>query len=296
MKRLLVFLLAAILIIPLVFIAHNNFGAREVSAKDIDASYVKGVRWLVENKQSIMQQHNPPLWWMLARAIDLTGDPQLTAIVAEYRRKNYQRYARSPWRYLIYDAHSTIDGFQILTSDLVDYNKHFIYGYSCNADMQNSDVIMRQNKADFCMKNYPISPACMTHQMMALRFMQRENCGDPAMVSETVEVLSDYIRYQLIVDFRVVDVYLQRVLMLVDSGNLEKINHRWIYRVANAQLADGGWSGFQPLIPLGSDKAIGFSQRIASIGTAKSSFHATAQGVLLMAMLKNTPAFEYTTH
>lgn len=292
MKKLIVILLTAIVIIPLAFVIHNNIGAQDLSSEEIDASYANGVRWIVDNKQAIMQQHNPPLWWMLARAIDITGDPQLLAIVVEYRRKNYQRYAQSPWRYLIYDTQAKVNGFQILTSELVDYNKHFIYGYSCNAEMENSDVIMRQNKTDFCIKHYPISPACMTHQMMGLRFMQRENCGDPAVVSKNIAVLSDYIRYQLMVDFRVVDVYLQRVLMLLDSGNRKKINKRWIYRAVKAQLANGGWSGFQPLIPIGSNKAIGFSQRIASIGSAKSNFHATAQGVLLMAMLKNVSTSE----
>lgn len=176
---------------------------------------------------------------------------------------------------------------EVALFSLPDYNLHFIYGFSCNSDFGKLDIIKRQNQTDFCWKNHPISPACLTHQMMAFRFMQRTSCNEVKNLSEKMETISEYIRVQSIFDFRVVDVYIQRVLMQLDSGNNSKINNRWIKRIIEHQRDDGGWGDFQPLINIYGNKYIGYSSKGFSIATPKSSFHATAQGVWLMALLLN---------
>lgn len=101
---------------------------------------------------------------------------------------------------------------------------------------------------------------------------------------------------------------LQRVLKkLVDSGARDRVKPvwakpAWLRRVLDAQTADGGRSGMQPLLPLGDGGGwastsgdgraphlfIGFNQRGA--GEPCANFHTTAQGVLLLSLLLHAPA------
>lgn len=74
---------------------------------------------------------------------------------------------------------------------------------------------------------------------------------------------------QLTWDVRVVDVYLQRVLMLVDSGARSRVKPVWLSRVLKAQSKDGGWSAFQALIQVGPELAMGFSSAVIGLGVSK---------------------------
>jgi hypothetical protein len=84
----------------------------------------------------------------------------------------------------------------------------------------------------------------------------------------------------------VVDVYMQRVLMLVKSGAGGLVKPVWLQQLIDAQQPDGGWSGFMPLVPVGGGRSIG-TNRLLSIGAPRSDFHITAQGILLFALLTN---------
>ena len=173
----------------------------------------------------------------------------------------------------------------MLGNSLPDYYYHYIYGFSCSKLLADEDVVKIQNQSDFCRQYHLITPACTTHQMFGFRFRQRTGCDDQQIVSDKIRILSDSIKNQSKYDFRVVDVYIQRVLTLYDSGNGNKVNPRWIKRIMQAQNTDGGWSDFQPLISLGGEKYIGFTNKGIGIRSRESSFHTTAQGIWLLAML-----------
>ena len=91
----------------------------------------------------------------------------------------------------------------------------------------------------------------MTHQLVEIRLLQRSECGDPAQLDDTVLQLQQRITRQLLLDPRVVDAYMQRVLMLVESGAGALAKPIWIWKLVDAQQPDGGWSTFEPLLPLG---------------------------------------------
>lgn len=71
------------------------------------------------------------------------------------------------------------------------------------------------------------------------------------------------------------------------TGAQDQVKPIWIQQILNHQLTDGGWSDFNALFKLGNNKSVGFSSRIISIGSEKSTFHATAQGVYLLTWLIN---------
>ena len=267
------------------FIAHNNLGQKDVSNEVLRQSFNQSVVWIKQHEHQFENVHNPMLWWMLKEVADLSKNDDLETVFNRYKDRNYTRYNRSAWSYLFFGT--TPDVFnQAGIFQLPDYNLHFIYGFSCNKELAELDVIKQQNETNFCRNNYPLSPACVTHQLMAFRFMQRTGCQQVDNLTEKVEILSETIQYQSIFDFRVLDAYIQRVLMQLDSGQFDKVNKRWVQRIINAQQEDGGWTDFQPLIPLGNKKAIGFStQGLLSVMTPVSNFHATVQGAWVMALL-----------
>lgn len=244
-------------------------------------SLERSVQWLLARREALLRDTNSMLWWMVSESAQLSQDPRLLALFAEYKRARLDPDPRNIWGGLFDPNHFV----RVTMGDLAhfpDYNQHFIYGLTCSRALEQEPAIQRQLEAGFCDQYHPVSPACVTHQMMGLRFMQRNHCGNEAEVQQVIAQLQDKIVTQLTWDPRVVDVYLQRVLMLVDSGARARIKPVWLHQVLEAQMEDGGWGGMQPLLPVGSGNYVGFNARIVGIGKPRSSFHATAQGLLLM--------------
>lgn len=270
-------------------IAHNNVGKTDYTREELNTAFNQSINWLQQNNPVIQNDHNSMLWWMLIQAANQQNNATLNNIIAQYKANNVARYQNSPWTYLITgESNPHISAYTL--GNMPDYNLHFVYGFSCSRSLAYEDIIKIQNQTGFCWRHHPISPACTTHQMMGFRFMQRTGCEDPAVVADSIETLSNYIQQQSTYDFRVVDVYLQRVLMQLDSGNTDKINPRWVKRILHAQNADGGWGDFQPLIPVGNGKYFGFTSKGVGIREPVSTFHATAQGIWILAMLMVQPA------
>ena len=70
--------------------------------------------------------------------------------------------------------------------------------------------------------------------------LQNKNCGEQKLNNQLPQQLSEIIEKQLTWDPRVGDVYIQRALMLVESGYEEKVKPVWIHNILNEQLEDGG--------------------------------------------------------
>jgi hypothetical protein len=263
----------------------NNRSVSPVNAEEIRQSRERAVSWLLKNREAVLNENNSILWWMIRESGLLTDDERLKKLSDEYiARLAEMTRNKSPWLYF-FDESISIPVTAEQLAHLPDYNRHFLYGLTCSEELAALETIQQQNQTDFCWKTHPLSPACVTHQLMAFRFMQRKSCRNPENIADAIARLQDYIVWQLIFDFRVVDVYIQRVLMLIDSGAVDRVKPVWLKRVIASQLDDGGWSGFNPVIRLGRIRYLGFSGRGVSLGSLKSSFHTTAQGILLTSYL-----------
>ena len=75
--------------------------------------------------------------------------------------------------------------------------------------------------------------------------------------------------------------------MLVESGASELVKPVWIQNLIDAQQADGGWSVFEPLVPLFGGQYFGYGPRSFSVKQPRSGFHMTIQGVLLFSLLSD---------
>jgi len=280
--------IGAILFAYMLGVYLNNRDLPQPAAELMQQRLDHSTQWLVNNEADLLQQTNPMLWWMLQEAEKISHDKRIADLLNKYKQR-YPQIQQGVWGPLFgAPSRSYLGGYSV--SGLPYYNQHFIYALNCAADIaEDILVVEQQNKANFCHQvSYIYRPACITHQLMGINFLLEKNCNLLADINEVVKSLQGDIKWQLTFDIRVVDVYLQRVLMLLITGAEKEIKPVWIHQLIDHQLDDGGWSNFVELLPLPGEKSLGFSPKILSIGNAKSDFHATAQGVLILSsLLKN---------
>jgi hypothetical protein len=222
------------------------------------------------------------LWLFLRESAEITDDARLLALFAEYKRRYLDPYPGNLWRHL-FDAGAGAPVLARELKELPDYNLYFVFGATCDATLAGEEIVQRQNRHDFCEDHHRFAPACVTHQLMGARLAQQRGCLESDVAQKLVSALQEKIVTQLTWDPRVVDVYLQRVLMLAESGAVERIKPVWLQRVLDAQLPDGGWDNFHPLFPVSTGHYFGMSH-IPAVRERKSNFHTTVQGVYLMSL------------
>jgi len=264
----------------------NNRAVVAPDPGQLKAALDSSIDWLESNQDGILGTLNPMLWHMIQRAAELSDDRRLKQLFERYEQRYLREAYNNPWRPLFYPGTWTAVRFEDMAS-WPYYNWHFMYAITCDKELQQAPAIAAQNEPGFCDQRR-LSPACVTHQLMGIRLLQDRGCGNPVELQDTVQQLQQRIYRQLTWDPRVVDVYLQRVLMLAESGAGESIKPVWVQNIIDAQQPDGGWGGFDPRIPIGSGQYLGFGGRGFNIGRAKSDFHATAQGVLLFSILTSS--------
>lgn len=242
-----------------------------------------GIHWLVKNRETILAQQNPMLWRFVKESADITRDERLHTLFSDYKERYLDPYPGNLWWHL-FDAQSKAPVLMWKMENFPDYNLYFIYGASCDSALGKHEIVQRQNDPAFCATYHPFSPACVTHQLMGVRLVQRRHGLDPQVVQQLVLSLQEKIVKQLTWDPRVVDVYIQRVLMLAESGMAQKIKPVWLQRVLSAQLADGGWANLHMLFPVSRSHYLGFITRPV-IREPRSNFHTTAQAVFLFSLL-----------
>jgi len=282
-------ILAAIALLALsggYLIWNNNRSVAPPDQDQLNTTLENSIRWLTDHRAKILDTSNQILWRMVQQAGDVTGDTRLKSLFADYEQRYINKRPNNIWRPLFYPKSWVPVRFEEI-ADFPYYNWHFLYAITCDRDLGKVPEIAAQNDPAFCDQyQYRLRPACVTHQMIGLLLLKRSQCGDQVQLDSSIETLQQRIRTQLTWDPRVVDVYMQRVLMLVKSGAGDTVKPVWLQQLIDAQQPDGGWASFMPLIPVGGGRSIGIS-RLLSIGAPRSDFHITAQGVLLFALLAN---------
>lgn len=284
------FLMVLPLCLYLLGFYQNNRQQPYPSQSQLQPRLEASLNWLVNNEAELLNQANPMLWWMLYEAQSLTQDPRLQQLLNKYQQR-FPRIQQGVWAPLFggqprsYLAAYSVQG-------LPYYNQHIIYGLNCAADIaEEIPLVAQQNDAGFCFQaSYIYRPACVTHQMMGIHFLQKQNCVLLDNVGQVSRELQQSIVAQLTWDFRVVDVYLQRVLMLLVTGAEDQLKPVWLQRVLQHQLDDGGWAGEAHIVSLGG-RSLQFTSRGIGLGPGReqmrSNYHATAQGVLILSYLRH---------
>jgi hypothetical protein len=115
-----------------------------------------------------------------------------------------------------------------------------------------------------------------THQLFALIVYRQFNGETPAL-NALIRRVSERIAQEAALDFRVTDLYLQRITFLLAAGQSDLVRPRWVERALAAQEPSGGWYycwyGWCPTP---------YSFQLDE----PENVHATAQGLWLTCMLK----------
>jgi len=287
LKKLLVFL-TFVFILSATYYAYqyyvNNKDAAWPEASEIQQTSYKSIEWLSSNYPTIKENHNSALWWMLKEASDISDNKQLSEIYQQYKSRYLDPNPANIWTPYFRTFYKPLVPDMSAFSDYHPYQVFFVYALSCDKSLEKEPVIQEQLEADYCGLHY-LSPRCVTHQLMSVRLMQERYCGDDAQLATLAKSLQKTIVNELTYDFRVTDSYIQRVLALAEAGNFEAIKPVWIQRIIAAQNEDGGWDDLHPLITISDTNSIGWTSTLPRYASTQSNFHATAQGIWLMALL-----------
>ena len=226
------------------------------------------------------------LWYFVYEAGRVSRDERLSALVREY-------LARQPdtslWRYLFNPDERSADMLIDFPDTFPNYNRLFIYGATCSPTARADPAVIELLEPSACGSTLAgvRYPWCRTHQLMGLRFVQKNRCEPETVTARTIAQVQDGIVTELTWDFRVQDAYIQKVLMLAESGRRADVKAVWLRRILNAQDPDGGWDGVDKITPLPAHYALYWADgRLYPrlLGQCPSNFHATAQGLYLLAL------------
>jgi hypothetical protein len=287
MKRLLliIFSLAALALFIIFWqIWQNNRETGPATYQDIKLHFDRSVSWLESSYGSLENTDNPILWWMIKEAASNSGDITLDKIYSTYKANHLDNRSANLSTPMFDKFYRPKLPDLSLLRGLRDYQLFFFYALSCDTNLGSEPVIQRQLVPQFCSLHY-LHPRCITHQLMGLRFMQRYQCGYDDTVAATISALQKILISELTWDFRIGDAYIQRVLMLVDTGAYNETRPVWIKNILNAQNNDGSWDDLHPVLYLGNDFYLGFTSMWPAVKKQHADFHATAQAIWLLSLL-----------
>lgn len=267
----------------------NNRPESFPSKAEIRHSRDKAAAWLIAHQSEILSDANPALWWMVRDSGIVSGNVHLKELYGKYYARHLRSDATNIWHHF-FDSRSAVQIPVYRLGHFPDYNLLFLYGLSCQADLRNDSRLTRFLAVDACPRfatlAYREDSACATHQLMGIHFMRQRACQGANHTAALFQALQDRIVLEATWDFRLVDPYVQKVLMLAESGAADRIKPRWLRRILDAQRPDGGWDDFEVLVSLGSQRALGWSGGSVRTRLPQSNFHTTAQGLYLMSLLE----------
>ena len=275
--------LICVLLLLVFLVFYNNCCKKTIDVEALQHSHNASVQWLIQNEEKLITEHNPILWEMIDKTAELTHNSTLQNLFSRYQRQFFSFYRTHPFGFLMNGYNKA----NFLTTDLSVfpyYNLFFMYGFTCDKALADFDIVQAQRDINFCSKYFSIAPACKTHQMIGFMYLKNTTCENPQWVADNLEILANDIKGQLFYDFRLVDVYLQRVMILYENDNSNLVNPQWLVNIIAAQNIDGGWDDFQPIIALSNQKYLGVGAKSIYVKTIRSTFHATVQGAYLTAL------------
>lgn len=276
-RRLAMFLLLLLVGTFAAAVLNNNVSFSSPTAADLrsqlDAGLEAGMQWIEPQKISLSgSSANEALIYMVRRMNEQTPHPDWQAMVDTYGHTHTN--TRYVWRRL---AHPQAEVERVNRSEVrekSDYQRWIAFGLAAD------EVPLSEEDLASMLSPDRHSRGSLTHQLFALMIVREQGRSDldEQDLDQLMNTLCERIASEAVWDFRVTDLYLQRVAFLLAAGRPDLVEPRWIERILANQQADGGflksWYGWGP----------GVLQRSPS---KEPTPHATVQGVWLMYMLKH---------
>ncbi len=265
-------------------IVNNNFSLSRPSRAEIASRLDRSLGASTDWTMGQFAPGNPGLWatndgryfasnsalaHMLVDCAGISGDPrlqQLATLFAEAHRKRPVMWAK-----MVDPAIVTypVSGREFAELDI--YQRWILHGISPTEEpLSDSDL-----KDMFSPDKFRTGKA--THQLLSL-YVYRKFNGDTPELQRVMNQVENRIAEEAALDFRVTDLYLQRIAFLLAVGRPDLVKPRWVERALDAQQSDGGWlynwHGWAP-------KPYQFE-----FSDERSVAHTTAQGMWMACLLK----------
>jgi len=214
-----------------------------------------------------LTEYNPALLHMLKDIAELADHRPLRILVSQYDTE----LKFDIWRRFIEpNAEFTPPTSEYLAT-LDDYQRWMLYAVA-----PDRVELSAEDRADM------FDPGkhrrgSLTHQLFAVR-LYRNRVGATQELDALVDQLCERIAREARWDFRVTDVYLQRIAFLLAANRADLVKRRWVERVLSNQNRDGGWTA--------SWYGLGPRTFEWTLKSQKSNSHTTVQGLWIYAMLK----------
>jgi hypothetical protein len=260
---------------------NNNWSIRPLSRAEflgrLDNAITASREWVLTlgdpsafliNEESAALLQNAALMHMVAECARASGDQRLQQLAALYFSVNADPY----WFGRLVDPNCRFERPSVdYLWSAEDYQPWFVHAVAPTEYPLSAEALANMLSPD----KYRTGGA--THQLFALYLYRNHNGATPDM-DWLIRHISMRIASEASIDFRVTDLYLQRIAFLLAAGQQDLVKRRWVERALSAQQSDGGWSfswyGWQP-------KPYRF--RFAE---ESSTSHPTAQGMWMVYMLK----------
>lgn len=209
--------------------------SREVFVRRLNEASRKATEWVLAEGWD----ENYYLLYMLLDCSQMAGDPRLAQFVEHSA-------AVAPDPYLDRLIHP--GAFYLQPSDsyerlLSNYQLFTLYAIS-----RKEFPLSAEDRTNmFARDKYRTGKA--THQLISLILYRKYNGATPEL-DTLIRRISQRVAQEAALDFRVTDLYLQRIAFLLAAGQPDLIQPRWVERALDAQRPNGGWYttwyGWQP--------------------------------------------------
>lgn len=213
---------------------YNNvsFAGDEAFAEHVDAAIERGLAWTNEHRSEILKKKNIALIKMLNESENLRATPVFSDIISSFmaaptRPKCWKRLVDPNWPIDELELNVTIE------KERLD-NKWVLYA-------------MAPDKAKITPEEMQLfeperwQGRMLTHQLDALIILSRTK-GANEELDKLIQHLCNRLSSELVFDVAVVDIYIQKVAFILRAGSPEKVRRRWVERIIDNQLPDGGWN------------------------------------------------------
>ena len=266
-------------------ILNNNFSFSRPSRADIvsrlNHSLAASTDWTMgqfspgnpgqwATKEGIYFVSNPPLAHMLVDCAEMADNTRLQQLSIVFKEAHRKRPIL--WAKLVDPAIVTYPPSDNELAEQESYMRWMLYGISPTTVHLSASELKNMFSPD------KFRTGKATHQLLSLYIYRKFN-GDTPELQRVMNQVEERIAAEAALDFRVTDLYLQRISFLLAAGRPDLVKPRWVERALSAQQSDGGWlynwHGWAPQ-PYSYD----FSYE-------QSATHTTAQGMWMGCMLKH---------
>jgi hypothetical protein len=213
----------------------NNASLSHLTQGDVRVQLTNGIylgtEWTREHAQDLLTRPNSALFHMITDMARISDNEVMAALSAAYLRQPDHNI----WRRLS-DKNRPAEAPSIEeVKKLQDYQQWLLY--AVDPEQVPLDAEERARMFDPAMH----VSGSLTHQLFALE-VYREFQGSTTELDALLDHLCERIAREEWVDFRVSDLYLQRVAFLLAAGRPDLVKRRWIERILENQRDDGGWT------------------------------------------------------